>query len=278
MEWSFLDIQADEWMNIVGRWVHVVSAIFWVGTTAFFSWMDRTMEEAEASDPANPVTGELWMVHSGGFYRVEKQRFRAGFMPSVLHWFKWEAGLTWLSGAFLMWLLFYRLPGRLAVEGSSLSHLATVHLGVGTIVLGFLAYDLLWSSPLGKNAWLCGAICFAALLGVSYGLWRMMDPRVAYLHIGALFGTIMAANVWIRIIPGQRKIVRAVSQGTEPDLRYSARAKQRSQHNTYLAFPVVFIMVGNHFPGTYGHPYGWLLIGGFVLIGFAARKLVSAID
>ncbi len=275
MDWSFLDIRADEWMNIVGRWLHVVSAILWVGTTAFFSWMDRHMEEKPA-DPANPVTGELWMVHSGGFYRVEKQQFRAGFMPALLHWFKWEAAFTWLSGIFLLWLMFYRTPGNLAVEGSKLSNLATIHIGLGTLLLGFLAYDLFWNSRLGANPWLGGLICFAALMGISFGLSKAMSMRAAYLHIGALLGTIMAANVWMRIIPGQRKIVRAVSQGSEPDPVYAKRAKQRSQHNTFLAFSVVFLMLSsNHFPGTYGHEWGWALVGGFVILGWVARRILN---
>lgn len=275
MDWSFLDIRADEWLNIAGRWFHVVSAIFWVGTTAFFSWMDRHMA-GEVADPANPVTGELWMVHSGGFYRVEKQRFRAGFMPQMLHWFKWEAAFTWLSGVFLLWLMFYRTPGALAAKGSTLSHLAMVHIGLGTLLVGFLLYDLFWNSPLGRNEWIGGLICFAALMGVSFALSRVMDRRVAYIHVGALLGTIMAGNVWMRIIPGQRRIVRAVSQGTEPDLAHAKRAKQRSQHNTFLAFSVVFLMLSSgHFSGTYGQEWGWALLGGFVILGWIVRRILN---
>ncbi len=276
MDQIFLDLSVSDWLNIAARWAHVLFAITWVGTTWFFAWLDRrfTEDEKPPSDPANFVTGELWMVHSGGFYRVEKQRFRAGFMPGMLHWFKWEAGLTWLTGASLLYLRYYQ-GGALTAGIHGNATVATA-VGIGLLAVGWVAYDLFWNSRLGENELLGGAICFAIVVGAASGLRFVMDPRAAFIHIGALFGTIMAANVWIRIIPGQKRIVSAVTANQEPDLRYAKRAKQRSRHNTFMTVPLVFIMLsGNNFSQVYGHKFAWAFLGGFILVGWLVRKIIN---
>lgn len=276
MDQIFLDINVVQWLNIVFRWAHVLFAITWVGTTWFFGWLDRrfTEDEKPPADPSNFVVGDLWMVHSGGFYHVEKQRFRAGFMPGMLHWFKWEAGLTWITGAALLYLTYYH--GGLITTDPEKATRATC-FGVGLLVVGWAAYDLLWNRVFGDNGLLGAVVCFAAVVGAAYGLTYVMTPRAAYIHIGALFGTIMAANVWMRIIPGQKKIVRAVVANQEPDLSQAKRAKQRSKHNTFMTVPLVFIMLsGNNFSYVYGHKLAWAFLGGFILVGWIVRKLLNS--
>lgn len=260
----------DEWVHLFVRWLHVVAAVFWIGQTAFFTWLDRRFHvEARPGE-----RDEVWMVHSGGFYVVEK-KVGPELLPRPLHWFKWEASLTWLSGMMLLVLVYY-LGGALVVPGSGTSVGEGTALGLATLALGWVLYDLLWLSPLGRNELLGGALCLALVAALAFGLTRVLSGRAAYLHVGSLLGTVMAANVWMRILPGQRRLIAAVRAGGEPDLTLAARAKQRSKHNTFMALPVVFIMISSHFPTTsYGHRWNWILLVGFLLVGFAARRALN---
>ncbi len=271
LDWRPMDFDFREWLHLLTRWFHVVVGIMWIGQTYLFGWMDSNLEEAEEDDE---IEGRLWMIHSGGFYRVEKQKLAPRKLPAVLHWFKWEAGLTWLSGFLLLWVVYYT-GGALLEYGSEMSVAAGTAIGIGVLVFGWLAYDLLWMSPLGRKG-VGVPICFAAVVALAWALTQVLSGRAAFIHIGALFGTIMAANVFMRILPGQRQLVAAAEAGTPPDATLAERAKQRSTHNTYMSVPLIFIMISSHFPtSSYGSKYNWVMLGVFVLLGWAGRKVMT---
>jgi uncharacterized membrane protein len=214
------------------------------------------------------------MVHSGGFYLVGKQKIPQ-LLPQKLHWFKWEAASTWLSGMMLL-ILVYHAGGLMVDENvSQLSTRAAVALGVGILPLGWAIYDLLWLSPLGRFPIAAASLSFILLVAVAFSLTHLLSGRAAYIQVGAMMGTLMAANVWLRILPAQRQMVAAIQARTPPDAALAARAKARSKHNTYLVVPVVLIMISNHFPtATYGHEYNWAVLGLLILVGFGAAKLL----
>ena len=255
----------QEWLNLVLRWAHVFAGIMWVGATYYFTWLDRRFH---TTDP-----DQVWMVHSGGFYVVNKEK-----MPSpshTLHWFKWEAAMTWLSGFPLLILVYYM--GGLLMDGEpgKPSFTVAAAIGIGVIFVGWIVYDLLWISPLAKIEPLAIVISYAAIVVLAWWLPRVMSARAAYMHVGALMGTLMAANVWMRIIPAQKRMVAAAREGREPDPRLGEQAKFRSKHNTYLVLPVVLIMISNHFPTTtYGHQYNWIVLAVLTLVGWAAAHVI----
>ena len=257
-----------EWLNIAARWIHVFAGIMWVGQTYFFTWLDGRFTELEhvlekKSDE------NIWMVHSGGFYLVSKQKIPK-LMPSKLYWFKWEAAITWMSGITLLILVYY-LGGLMVSENVSES--TAMWIGIGVLVMTWPVYDFLWNSI--KNETLGLIISYILIVTIAYTLTHIMDGRAAYIHIGAMFGTIMTANVWQRILPAQRKMVVALNEGKTPNEQLAHRAKTRSKHNTFMAVPVVFIMISNHYPVTsYGDSYNWVILSLLILIGFGAAKII----
>ncbi len=268
-----MDFAFKEWLHLLIRWFHVVVGIMWIGQTYLFSWMDSHLEEVDDED----LEGRLWMIHSGGFYRVEKQKLAPSKMPAVLHWFKWEAGLTWISGFLLLWVVYYT-GGVLVEYGSDTSVAAATAIGIGTLVGGWIVYDAFWMSPLGRREGLGMVLCFLLVVAIAWGLTQILSGRAAYIHVGGLFGTIMAANVWLRILPGQRQLVAAAEAGTPPDATLAKRATQRSKHNGFMSVPLIFIMISSHFPtASYGHKYNWAMLGVFVLLGWLGRKLMTTV-
>jgi uncharacterized membrane protein len=276
----------SEWLNLLVRWFHVFAGILWIGTTYYFTWLDARLSEAEreAGDAAR-----VWMVHSGGFYVVDKRK-APGTEP--LHWFRWEAALTWLSGFALLVIVYY-LGGALTDPDTSerlirkLAHAPggdfisthyegfAIAISVGALIVGWIVYDVLSHTPLGKNDLAFAAVAYALVVATSYGLSRVLSGRAAYIQIGAMFGTIMAANVWVRILPTQRKMIAATSRGEKFDAKLGARAKQRSKHNTFMVVPLVFTMISNHFPSaTYGREDNWLILSILILVGGLAAKFV----
>ncbi|HVR40433.1 MAG TPA: urate hydroxylase PuuD [Thermoanaerobaculia bacterium] len=253
-----------EWLNLALRWFHVFAGIMWIGQTYFFTWLDHTLNRE----------GQVWMVHSGGFYIVDKQK-TPKLLPKTLHWFKWEAALTFLSGFLLLILVYY--TGGLMVDDSirKLDPNVAIAISVGLIIVGWIVYDLLWVSPVGRNEVVGTVISYVLLVGLIYGVTRVFAARAAYFQVGAMLGTLMAANVWVRILPAQRALIAAAKEGKEPDMRLADIAKQRSKQNTFMIMPVVFIMLSNHFPvATYGHEYNWLILAGLVLVGWGAAKII----
>src|SRR5574341_345555 len=264
-----------DWLNLAIRWIHLIAGIAWIGSSFYFIWLDSHLE-APAPGKAN-VEGELWMVHSGGFYQVEKRRIGPGQMPRTLHWFKWEAAITWISGFALLTLVYYLSAGAYLLDPavSGLGVGTAIALGVGLLVLGWLVYDRLWRSPLADGP-AAPAASLALVAGVVYGLCHLLSGRAAYIHVGALFGTIMVANVWMRILPAQQRMIDATTAGRQPDFSEGERAKRRSVHNSYLTFPVLFIMLSNHYPATYGHRLNWLVLLLLIVAGAGARHVMMA--
>jgi len=265
----------SEWLNLVFRWVHVFAGIMWVGTTYYFTWLDARLSEEEKAVANTGTAAQLWMVHSGGFYVVEKRKV-PDLVSRTLHWFRWEAATTWLSGMALLILLFYLGGGALIdPDVCNISVGAAVGIGLGVIVAAEVIYDLMMMSPLGRNERLFAVIAYGLVVAFAYGLTRVLSARAAYIHVGAMFGTIMAANVWMHILPAQRRMIAALNEGRKPDERLAAQAKLRSKQNTFMAVPVVFIMISNHFPGvTYGDRYNWIILSILILVGWVAAKFI----
>ena len=271
----YLDPTISEWLNLILRWIHVFAGIMWVGTTYYFTWLDARLSEEEKAAANTGTPAQLWMVHSGGFYVVEKRKV-PDLVSRTLHWFKWEAGTTWLSGFALLVVVYYLGGGALIdADVRELSLGMAVGIGIGVIVAGWVVYDLLMLSPLGRNEKAFAVVAYILIVGLIFGLTRVFSARAAYLHVGAVFGTIMAANVWQRILPAQRKMIAALKEGNRPDDKLSAQAKLRSKQNTFLAVPVVLIMISSHYPGvTYGDRYNWIILSALILVGWIAAKFI----
>lgn len=269
MEWYNI----HEILNLVIRWFHIVAGISWIGQTYLFNWMEKTLPlEVDPNAGAN-VSGQLWMVHGGGFYLVEKQT-KPKIMPRTLHWFKWESALTWISGFFLLIIVYY-MGGLMLEPDSEMSELTASLIGISLLVLGFGFYRLLWSSPIGKNEYVGASVSLLIIIGLFIGLDKIFSSRAAMFHIGALFGTIMAANVWMIILPNQRKMISAIENNDPLDIVLAEKAKGCSKHNTYMSIPMILIMISNHFPNsTYGNTNNWFILGGFILIGWTIAKLM----
>ena len=263
-----------DWVELILRWIHVFAAIMWVGATFYFTWLDGRFTELEQKakdDPNKAPEKFVWMVHSGGFYLVEKQK-NPQLLSQTLHWFKWESAVTWLTGFMLFGYMYYDHGLLVNFEDSPLSKGASIGLSLGMIAVGWVVYDLLWKFC--KIDILGVVVSYVLIVVATYVSCHYFSGRGAYLEVGAIFGTIMAANVWQRILPAQRRMVAALRAGTAPNLEEGARAKTRSKHNTFIVIPVVFIMISNHYPSTYGSPKNWVILSVIVLVGWAAAKII----
>ncbi len=270
-----LDPTLSEWLNLIFRWIHVFAGIMWVGTTYYFTWLDARLTEEEKAYANTGTPAQVWMVHSGGFYVVERRKV-PDLVSRTLHWFRWEAGTTWLSGFALLVLVYY-LGGGVLIDPDvrELSLGVAVAIGIGVIIAGGFIYDVMMQTPLARNEKLFAAVAYVLIVVLSYGLMQVFSARAAYIHVGALFGTIMAANVWMHILPSQKKMIAALNEGRKPDDSFAAKAKLRSKQNTFMAVPVVFIMISHHYPGvTYGDRYNWIILSGLILLGWIAAKFI----
>jgi len=269
-----------DWLNLLGRWLHMIAGIAWIGSSFYFIWLDDHLEPpANPADAEKGVDGEVWSVHGGGFYHAQKFKLAPPRLPETLHWFKWEAYTTWMSGMFLLALIYWYSAGVYLVDPTvaDLSAAAAVGIAIAILVGSWVVYDLLCKSALGRNEGAFALLLLILVTLLAWGLCQLYSGRGAYIHFGAVLGTIMAANVFFVIIPGQRRMVDAFGRGELPYAGDGIRAKQRSVHNTYFTLPVLFVMTSNHFALTYGHEYNWLILvaitvaGALIRVYFVAR-------
>ncbi|MFW5825012.1 MAG: urate hydroxylase PuuD [Marinobacter sp.] len=271
-----MEAYLSEWLGLLVRWFHVIAGVAWIGASFYFVWLDNHLREPPDWKKQKGIKGDLWAIHGGGFYEVAKYRLGPEEMPGELHWFKWEAYSTWLSGMALLFLVYYLgSPGYLIDPGKAdLGMGAAIAIGLGTIAVVLVLYEGLIRSPLADNGKAFALVFFAILLAVDWGLFQVFSGRGAFIHVGAIIGTIMVANVFLGIIPSQRALVKTVREEREPDdrvARLAALAKLRSTHNNYLTLPVIFIMISNHYPLLYGHTHGWAILGAIGFITAFAR-------
>ena len=271
-----MDPYANEWLDLLVRWLHVVAAIAWIGSSFYFIALDNHLRPPEdEADAEAGVGGEAWEIHGGGFYQVQKYTLAPKTLPEPLHWFKWEAYTTWLSGFSLLIVLYYVNADTYLIDKSvaDLQPWEAISISIGLLVVGWLVYDGLCrviSNDVAIGGALLGLVTLAA-----WGVSHLFSGRAEYIQIGAMLGTIMAANVFFVIIPAHWDLIRAKQAGREPNAAAALEAKRRSVHNNYLTLPVVFTMISNHVPITYGHSYSWLILVCMLVIGAWVRHFFN---
>lgn len=263
-----------EILNLMIRFFHVITGIAWIGASFYFIWLDNSLETPPDWKAEKGVKGDLWAIHGGGFYEVAKYRQAPPAMPKHLHWFKWEAYTTWITGFFLLALMYYVGAEAYLIDKrvADLTQWQAIGIGLGAIFGSWFVYDTLCKSKLADNGVLLGIILFVGGTALVYFLTQVFSARGAYIHMGAVIGTIMAGNVFRVIMPSQRALVDAVSKGEAPDPSWAEKAKLRSTHNTYTTLPLIFIMISNHYPITYNHEYNWAVLMMIVVITAAIRR------
>jgi uncharacterized membrane protein len=266
-----IDPYVLDWLNLLARWFHIVIGAAWIGTSFYFNWLNNNLRPPD--DAPKEVGGELWSVHGGHFYQIRKFKVAPAVLPRTLHWFKYEAYFTWISGVCLLAIVYYLSADVYLIDPSvaDISAATGIAIGIGSLVGGWLIYDLLCRSPLRAHPKVLGALGFGLTVLAAYGLSQYLSSRAAYIHVGAILGTCMAANVFFVIIPGQKKMVDAMTAGKEPDPAAGQAGSLRSLHNNYMTLPVLFIMVSNHYPFMFGHNWNWALLAAIILIGAGVR-------
>ena len=269
-----MDPYINEWLNLVIRFAHLITGIAWIGASFYFVWLDNHLETPPKWKDEKGVKGDLWAIHGGGFYEVAKYKLAPPVMPKNLHWFKWEAYTTWITGFLLLSLMFYVGAESYLIDKrvADLTQFQAIILGLGSIVVGVGSYEILVRTKLKDHGLLLGIILLVVGTALSYGLTQIFSARGAYMHMGAIIGTIMAGNVFFGIMPSQRALVNAVEAGKAPDAKFGLNAKLRSTHNTYTTLPVLFIMISNHYPMTFNHGANWLVLMVIILITAAVRQ------
>jgi uncharacterized membrane protein len=271
-----MDPNIREVCDLIVRWIHVIAGIMWVGNSMLFNWLDRNLEKKRGQSPKS--FGDIWLLHSGAYYQVEKKMLTPEEYPQILHWFKWQSYTTWLSGISLLGIVYYAggggaylvdpLVSKISVDGA-------IDFGLITVLGGFIVYDIIWR-VLGKRAENIATALTVALIGAAvYGVPHVLSGRAAFIHVGAMLGTIMAGNVFLHIVPSQRELVEATKKGTADDLELSKHAKQRSIHNNYFTFPLIFLMISNHFSSIYGNKRAWIILGLLIVAGALVRHFMN---
>ncbi len=264
-----------EWLNALLRWAHIMAGIAWIGSSFFFIWLEASLKKREGQAPG--IAGETWMVHGGGFYLAEKYAVAPERMPDELHWFKYEAYFTWLTGFLLLFVIYYLGAGNFLVDKDKLplDPVWASMLSAGSLAAGWFIYDGICKSPIGKNTGPLAVAVFVEVAAFTFFYHGVFADRAAFLHVGALIGTIMAANVFFIIIPNQKKAVDALVAGDKPDPRLGIEAGQRSLHNNYLTLPVIFMMISNHYPVMFGNPLSPVIALGIVVAGGLIRHFFN---
>ncbi len=265
-----------EWANFLIRWVHVITGIAWIGSSFYFVHLDLSLKK-HAGLPQG-AGGDAWQVHGGGFYHMIKYGVAPAHLPAELTWFKWEAYSTFLSGFFMLGVLYYTHADLYLIDRGvlDLAPWQAVAISLATLVAGWLIYDALYRTPLAENDVVLGATVFVFLVAVAFGLTKLFGGRGAFIQLGAIIGTVMVGNVAMNIIPNQRKVVAALIAGQTPDPAYGKSAKQRSLHNNYLTLPVIFLMVSNHYPLAFASRWNWVIAAIVIVIGALIRHFYNS--
>ena len=254
-----MEAYLQEWLSLLLRWAHFITGVAWIGASFYFNWLENHLERQHAE---GGIAGDLWAVHGGGFYYLQKYQVAPERLPANLHWFKWEAYFTWITGFLLLCTVYYWNAGIFMVDSrvADLSSLQAVLIGLVSLLLSWLFYDGLCRSPLVRKQALTALLIFVWFALLSWLLSQYLSGRAAFIHVGAAIGTIMVANVLFVIIPSQKDLVDAVKEQRKPDAQKGKNALTRSRHNNYFTLPVLFIMISNHYAGTFAHPANWLLL------------------
>ena len=259
-----------EWLNLSVRWIHFIVGVAWIGASFYFNWLENHLNRLAPQEKG--IDGNLWAVHGGGFYHLKKFTNGPDKLPEVLHWFKWEAYMTWVSGITMLTIVYYYNARAMMIDPSvmDLSPAVAIAIGFGSGIFSWFVYDILCKTLRSKPL-LLGVMIFAYLALLAFALSHLLSARAAYIHVGAAIGTMMAANVFFVIIPAQKELVKALGENRIPDASYGENGLLRSRHNNYLTLPVLFIMISNHFPSTYGNGYSWLVLIAVSAVGILVR-------
>ncbi|MHB0774949.1 urate hydroxylase PuuD [Halomonas sp. WWR20] len=264
-----MEAHLHEWANLLIRWAHLTVGIAWIGASFYFNWLENNLERQNAR---NGVAGDLWAIHGGGFYYLQKYEVAPPRLPEHLHWFKWEAYFTWITGFVMLWVVYYfNASTMMLAPQSGLAPWQAVAVGLVVVIGSWFVYDGLCRSALAKRPSLLALVGFVLLVILAWGLSQIFSGRAAYIHVGAAIGTCMVANVFRVIIPGQRAMVEAMQQGEKPDPAHGRNGLLRSRHNNYLTLPVLFLMISNHYPGTYSSQWGWAILAALMVISAGVR-------
>jgi len=265
-----IEAYLHDWLSLLLRWAHFITGVAWIGASFYFNWLENHLERQNAADG---LAGDLWAVHGGGFYHLEKYQVAPATLPPALHWFKYEAYFTWITGFALLCTVYYWNAGAFLIDRSvaDITSSQAIAIGISSMVLSWLFYDLLCRSPLKNKGSFLALLIFAWFVALAWLLSEYLSGRAAFIHVGAAVGTVMVANVFFVIIPSQRDLVTAVGENRKPDGAKGQNALLRSRHNNYFTLPVLFIMISNHYAGTYGHSWNWLVLVVISIAGVGIR-------
>ncbi|HIF15110.1 MAG TPA: hypothetical protein EYQ86_07280 [Bacteroidetes bacterium] len=267
-----------EWLNLIIRWAHVIFGIMWIGASFYFIFLENSLNRTD--DVRDDLAGNLWAIHGGGFYFLEKYKIAPKVLPRSLHWFKYEAYFTWITG-FLLLIVVYYMNAKVYMidrDVADISEGVAIMISVSSMIIGWFVYDFMCKSFLIKHGLVFGIVGFAIAAAFSWGYAEVFNARAAYIHVGALLGTIMVGNVFMGIIPSQKALVRAAQEKKPLDPELGKNAGLRSLHNNYITFPVLFIMISNHFPSTFGHSYNWLILAGISAASIVLRHYINVLE
>ncbi|HEY3257772.1 MAG TPA: urate hydroxylase PuuD, partial [Gemmatimonadaceae bacterium] len=268
-----------ELLDLIARWVHVIAGIMWIGNSLLFNWLDRSLQSPSGTGQTRSPLGTIWLLHSGGFYYVEKTLLEGESLPRRIHWFKWQAYTTWLSGMALLIVVYYLSDRAVLADpgAANLTHAQASLIGIGAVLGGWALYEAMQRVVAPRAPAIAATVWLTGLVAIAIALTQLLSGRAAFLHVGAMLGTIMAGNVVFTIVPSQHELEKSVAEGrgAAAGAVLSARAKRVSIHNNYFTFPVIVLMVSNHFPSLYGHRWSWLLLLVLCIAGAAVRHVLN---